>query len=514
MYHKKSREKRTIRFGIRMQMTAGLLAVFLISGIFLYWMTDRQLTGSREEQIIRELQSVRENTEIYVRQLLILNDANNDQESFNNLAETIVQEMYGSSSRYELAAYSEDGELLAYNYRKNHSDDQEGGAAELQEAVNGNTAFTLVYSEEGTLEVWFAMPVIVAEKNVGIIRYCMDYTELWQQGEQMKEIIIRVAIAIFAAAFFLIFLLLNRIIKPVQRLTKVSRQMSQDLEQDEVNTELLAGLADSARRDEVGELSRDYSAMLNKVGQYIQKMQDDRDQILKLLNSRQEFYNNVTHELKTPLTTIQGYAQLIEADQGGDEELVEKGVEHILHESTRLHRMVIQLLEMADRAEREEMTRVDMGKLIRSVSEAMEIKANRYGAHILLKLETELCVRGQEERLRQVFINLIDNAVKYGEEGTEIRISGAHRKGRVLFSVSNKGKQMSQEQLKHIFEPFYRADKEYSREQGSAGLGLSICQKIMKEHKGVIWAENRPEGRIAFFLLFPSFAGTMKTVNG
>ena len=264
MYHKKSWEKRTIRFGIRMQMTAGLLAVFLVSGIFLYWMTDRQLTGSREEQIIRELQSVRENTEIYVRQLLILNDANNDQESFNNLAETIVQEMYGSSGRYELAAYSEDGELLAYNYRKNHSDDQEGGTAELQEAVNGNTAFTLVYSEEGTLEVWFAMPVIVAEKNVGIIRYCMDYTELWRQGEQMKEIIIRVAIAIFAAAFFLIFLLLNRIIKPIQRLTKVSRQMSQDLEQDEVNTELLAGLADSARRDEVGELSRDYRGSISR----------------------------------------------------------------------------------------------------------------------------------------------------------------------------------------------------------------------------------------------------------
>ena len=513
MYHKKSREKRTIRFGIRMQMTAGLLAVFLVSGIFLYWMTDRQLTNSREEQIIRELQSIRENTEIYVRQLLILNNANNDEESFNKLAETIVQEMYGSSGRYELAAYSQDGELLAYNYRKNHSDSQEGDAAELQEAVNGNTAFTLVYSEEGTLEVWFAMPVIVADKNVGIIRYCMDYTELWQQGEQMKEIIIRVAIAIFAAAFFLIFLLLNRIIKPVQRLTKVSRQMSQDLEQDEVNTELLAGLASSARRDEVGELSRDYSAMLNKVGQYIQKMQDDRDQILKLLNSRQEFYNNVTHELKTPLTTIQGYAQLIEADRGGDEELVEKGVEHILHESTRLHRMVIQLLEMADRTEREEKTRVDMGNLIRSVSEAMEIKANRYGAHIRLKLESELLVQGQEERLRQVFINLIDNAVKYGEEGTEIRISGAHRKGRVLFSISNKGKQMSQEQLKHIFEPFYRADKEYSREQGSAGLGLSICQKIMKEHKGVIWAENRPEGRIAFFLLFPAFSETVQKEN-
>lgn len=61
---------------------------------------------------------------------------------------------------------------------------------------------------------------------------------------------------------------------------------------------------------------------------------------------------------------------------------------------------------------------------------------------------------------------------------------------------------MSREELKRIFDPFYRADKEYSREQGSAGLGLSICQKIMREHKGMIWAENRPSGRIGFFLLF------------
>ena len=232
MYHKKSREKnRTIRFGIRMQMTVGLVAVFLVSGIFLYWMTDRQLQSSREDQIMRELQTIRENTGIYVRQLLILNEANNDEESFHDLAKTIVQEMYGSSGRYELAAYSKDGELLAYNYRKNHSDSQEGKAMELKEAVEGNAAFTLVYSETGSLEVWFAMPVIVAGKNVGIIRYCMDYTKLWQQGEQMKGIIIRAAAAVFAAAFVLIFLLLNRIIKPVQRLTKVSRQMSLDLEQ-------------------------------------------------------------------------------------------------------------------------------------------------------------------------------------------------------------------------------------------------------------------------------------------
>ena len=165
MYHKNPQKKRRFRFGIRMQMTAGLLAVFLISGIFLYLITDRQLEKSREEQIIRELQTVRENAEIYIRQVLILNDANNDEQSFKNLAETIVQEMYGSSGRYELAAYSKDGELLAYNYHKNRNEKDVGEGAELQEAVEGNTAFTLVYSEDRSLEVWFAMPVIVAERK-------------------------------------------------------------------------------------------------------------------------------------------------------------------------------------------------------------------------------------------------------------------------------------------------------------------------------------------------------------
>ena len=92
MYHKKSRENRArIRFGLRMQMTVGLIAVFLISGIFLYWISDRQLQKSREDQIIRELQTIRENTEIYVRQLLILNDANNDEESFDNLPVVVGQ---------------------------------------------------------------------------------------------------------------------------------------------------------------------------------------------------------------------------------------------------------------------------------------------------------------------------------------------------------------------------------------------------------------------------------------
>lgn len=487
-----------------MQMTAGLVIAFIISGIFLFWITQQQISKSQEEQIGRELENLRENTEVYVRQLLILNDANNDEPSFRKVAEDIVQEL-NSSGRYEIAVYTKDGELLSGSFEDSGMEAlwEQGQTQDFLEALSGNTAFTLVYPQTEGLEVWFSMPVIVADKTIGLIRYRMDYTELWQQGQQMRGVLLRTAAVVFAAAFFLILLILNRILLPISRLSKITRLMTVELEQDQIKTELLAGLADSKRQDEVGELSRDYSRMLKKTGQYIRKIQDDRNQILSLLSSRQEFYNNVTHELKTPLTTIQGYAQLMEADKGEDRELIQKGISHILHESTRLHKMVLQLLEMADRETRTEFLPVDMGRLMASVTEAMEIRANRYGDHILLKPEQGLVVLGQEERLRQILINLIDNALKYGDTNSNIIICGRRKAEGVVISVTNRGKAMDEEELLHIFEPFYRADKGYSREQGSAGLGLSICRKIMKEHQGMIWAESKEEGEITFFLYFP-----------
>lgn len=487
-----------------MQMTVGLIAVFFISGIFLLWITERQIQKSHEEQIGRELRNLQENTEIYVRQLLILNDANNDEPSFQKVAEEIVEEL-NSSGRYEMAVYTKEGGLLADSFGTSGTETLLEGekTQDFQEALAGNTAFTMMYPEAEKMEVWFSMPVIVVDKTIGLIRYHMNYTELWQQGRQMEGIILRTAAVVFAVTFLLILLILNGILLPISRLTKVSRLMTLDLEQNQIKTELLAGFADSKRQDEVGELSRDYSRMLNKTGEYIQKIQEDRSQILSLLNSRQEFYNNVTHELKTPLTTIQGYAQLIEADGGADKELVQKGISHILHESTRLHKMVLQLLEMADRETRVEFLPVDMGNLVSSVAEAMEIRANRYGDHILLKLDQGLIVLGQEERLRQIIINLIDNAVKYGDTGTKIIICGKQQSEGVMISVTNRGKPMDMRELQQIFEPFYRADKGYSREQGSAGLGLSICRKIMREHGGNIWAESRNAGEITFFLFFP-----------
>ena len=181
------------------------------------------------------------------------------------------------------------------------------------------------------------------------------------------------------------------------------------------------------------------------------------------------------------------------------------GIEHILQESTRLHRMVIQLLEMQDKGRYIRMGQVDAAAVLRSVTDAMQTKAKRYKNCLILDVKQgDYLVEGQEDRIRQVLINLIDNGIKYGRIGGNIRIRLEKEDGAVQITVENQGEGMDKEELSHIFEPFYRADKERSREMGSSGLGLSISKKIMEEHGGTIQAESEPGGYTIFRVCFPA----------
>ena len=217
-----------------------------------------------------------------------------------------------------------------------------------------------------------------------------------------------------------------------------------------------------------------------------------------------EYVERWIHELKTPLTTISGYAQLMEENGLGDEELFYNGMEHILQESTRLHRMVVQLLEMQDKDRYVRMESLNITDTLRNVVDSMQMKARRYENALVLDGDgVPHTVRGREDRIRQVLINLIDNAIKYGKPGKEIWIRITEHKEMVQIAVANQGKGMSPEELKHIFEPFYRADKERSREMGSSGLGLAISKKIMEDHGGSIQVKSEPDGYTVFMVSFP-----------
>lgn len=490
-----SRSKGKYRLGLRRQMMLIILGLFLAGGGILYSGIHTKLWQSLEAQIIRELQSRQENTLIYVRQLLMLHGENNDAEGYREIAEDIVRELRILGGQ-GLSVLDTEGQFLSGNRQIQ----EETAGTDLQEAIQGNAAFTMTYPDRDTMLVYLSMPVTIEERTIGIIRYRMDTSRLYVQIRQNESLVYQITAAVYALIFLLLAFFISRLLVPIGKLTEITRQVVRDLPREQVDMQMLAQLADSGRRDEVGELSRNFSVMLETMDSQFKKMRADKEQIISLLGSRQEFYNNMTHELKTPLTTIQGYAQLLEADHGEDKQLSSQGLRQILQESTRMHQMVIQLLEMSDKGIYMEMEPVELTALAKSVAQALEIKAERYEMRIRTDLPEPLWTRGVGERLRQVLVNLVDNAIKYGNSHSTILLSGSRRKGYVWLFVQNQGKGLAPEEQERIFEPFYRVDKTYSREQGSSGLGLSICRKIMEEHNGIIGVKSRQDARTIFYI--------------
>ena len=383
-------------------------------------------------------------------------------------------------------------------------------------------AFTVHYGSGGQCQVYFSMPVIWKEQPVGIISSTFDYGELY--GGQLDTIrrMIGITVAVFTLICLVIWFTVYRILSPIRSLSRAANEISAHLTGGQQGSAILGKLQLEGRKDEIGELYLNDMEMLRVIEEQFRKIQEDRNRILALWSSRQEFYNNVTHELKTPLTTISGFAQLMEKNGPGDEDLFYTGTEHILRESTRLHRMVVQLLELQNRTDMEEVGLLDLAQILKSVCETMGIKAGRYGNTLVTEgINGYFPVLGKEDRIRQVLINIIDNAIKYGEPGKPILIRiavqgepGNHghmettvqenQDGWVWITVSNQGEGIRQEELETIFEPFYRVDKGRSRELGSSGLGLSIVARIMEEHGGRISADSIPGGTTTFTVCFPA----------
>ena len=238
----------------------------------------------------------------------------------------------------------------------------------------------MVCGSGSSCQVFFSSPVQVEEQNVGILAAIMDYSSIRRENQEILRMMVQVVCAGYLLSGLVVFFLLWSVTQPLKILSQISGKVSRTMKKEHMP--IGNPLKDSPllkRKDEIGELASSYSRMMETIELQFEKIQQDRDSIRSLMESRQEFYNNVTHELKTPLTTIQGYAQLLEDGGAEDTQFLEKSLGHILGESTRLHRMVVQLLEMGDREADGSPEPVDLFVLAKSVAASMLPKAKRYG---------------------------------------------------------------------------------------------------------------------------------------
>jgi two-component system phosphate regulon sensor histidine kinase PhoR len=214
----------------------------------------------------------------------------------------------------------------------------------------------------------------------------------------------------------------------------------------------------------------------------------------RLERVRQDFVANVSHEFRTPLTAIQGFAETLLNGALDDPAHRDRFVEIIREHADRLARLTEDLLELSQIEAGElklELEPVSVQRLIESCIDTVRIKASSKQLAIEVKVPAEtLTMRGDVNRLRQVLQNLLDNAVQYTPAGGRIEIATERRESEVTVSVHDTGIGIPQAEQSRIFERFYRVDAARSREAGGTGLGLSIARHIVEAHGGRIWVES------------------------
>ncbi len=223
---------------------------------------------------------------------------------------------------------------------------------------------------------------------------------------------------------------------------------------------------------------------------------------------QRQFVADASHELKTPLTVILSNVQLLE-EAGADEQTRSRLTDNILTMSHQMRELIERLLELArvdsGLGERT-LSAVDLSQLVDGAVLPFEAVFYERGLELSCRVEEKLRVRGSPSHLKQTADILLDNAQKYAAPGSRVEVE-LKRSGRrhCLLSVASAGAALSPKELKDIFKRFYRADSARSRD-GSYGLGLSIAEEIVRNHKGKIWAESRG-GVNTFFVRLPLYRG-------
>ena len=216
----------------------------------------------------------------------------------------------------------------------------------------------------------------------------------------------------------------------------------------------------------------------------------DHTEQRKLDDSRREFVANVSHELRTPLTNVRGYAETLMSVDDIDRGTQMRFLGVISSEADRMTRIVKDLLTLTrldyNRMEMH-MEPMDLRELGQKAAQAMEGQATGQGLTLMCNLPDSLpMVVGDAERIQQVIINIITNAIKYNKPQGSITITGGTEGEKVFLRVEDTGIGVPKEDLKRLFERFYRVDKARSRESGGTGLGLAIAKQIVESHGGTI----------------------------
>lgn len=256
----------------------------------------------------------------------------------------------------------------------------------------------------------------------------------------------------------------------------------------------------------VKEDTGDLTQMSTELEGYIIVLYDVTDQE-RQEKERREFVSTVSHELRTPLTTMNSYIEALEEGVLEDKELAPQFIDTIHKETTRMIRMVNELMQLGKmdiKEEHYEKEFIDINKMLEQITDrfALTHPEKNFIKHIP---KSPIFVEGDQDKLTQVFDNIVNNAIKYSPDGKNItvRVRQNYHHNRVSISIKDEGVGIPLVHIDKIFNRFYRVDKSRQRSMGGTGLGLALAKTIVEAHKGRIWAQSREGYGSIIFVTLP-----------
>ena len=256
--------------------------------------------------------------------------------------------------------------------------------------------------------------------------------------------------------------------------------------------------------DEIGELGANFNRMSEKLESTISELKSANNRLLKdieqkekLEEMRNDFLGNVSHELKTPIALIQGYAEGLKEGVNEDEQSREFYCDVIMDEAVKMNQMVKNLLALNQLEFGDEdivFERFDLTELVKGVLKSKEILAQQEGLSVIFRQEEPVYVWADEFKAEQVVRNYVSNAFHHAKQEKVVEVKMRTEEGKVRVTVFNTGTPIADSDIRHIWEKFYKADKAHTREYGGNGIGLSIVKAIMESFHQKYGVNNYDNG--------------------
>lgn len=353
-------------------------------------------------------------------------------------------------------------------------------------------------------DVKTAFAISIKEKTVGFAAFYIPREEAigLKEWQVILHIFAPIILCIFLVAVINltnILFLKHRIIRPVNEMIESSKAIIEG----NYNVSVVKSNSKKLMSNDIGKLSYNFELMRDE-------LEEKRKKEEELKKNQKEIISCISHDLKTPISTIKAYSEGLRDGLAKDEEKVLKYAEIIVNKTEVLSKMISDLLEHFNA----ELNKLTINKkeqyfndYINQVSkELQKLVEYNHMKFIYDNSAPNLLINIDENRITQVIANLIDNSIKYGKKENgliKIQVFYEHARKQILINVSDNGYGIGVSDIPFVFDKFYRGEKSRNMSIPGSGLGLSICKYIIEEHSGEIWCESKKDEGTTFMICLP-----------